>query len=382
MSDMLSQDEIDALLRGTPSDDEPTDTSSDDGLEELDEMEIDALGEVGNISLGNSATALSALLNQKVEITTPHVRMITMDELRSRYPIPHVALRVGYTEGFKGENVLILTQRDASVIANLMMGGDGMVEENHEMEPIALSAVQEAMNQMMGAAATSMSTVFSMRIDISPPAVEIFDFSQEKSIVDSFSLWESMVIIEFDLKIGTLIDSKIVQLAPLEFSKQLIQKLFSASTTTTEEAKGATHEPVQPSPQVAPQQTQQTQQMPQQEQRYETPVAPKKEPVGVSPVQFGQFEEVQQEGVPGNIGMLYDVPLNVTVELGRTRRSVRDILELTQGSIIELDKLAGEPVDVFVNNTLIATGEVVVIEENFGVRITEIVNTKERLRMF
>ena len=376
MSDMLSQDEIDALLRGTPSAEEPTDTGSTDDLHQLDEMEIDALGEVGNISLGNSATALSALLNQKVEITTPHVRMITMEELRSRYPIPHVALRVGYTEGFKGENVLILTQRDASVIANLMMGGDGVVDESLEMEPIALSAVQEAMNQMMGAAATSMSTVFSMRIDISPPAVEIFDFSQEKTIVDSFSLWESMVIIEFDLKIGTLIDSKIVQLAPLDFSKQLIQKLFSASTTTTESAPTAptsSHEPVREQPR-APQ--------PQPEPRYEAPPEQKKEPVGVSPVQFGQFSEVQQEGPPGNIGMLYDVPLNVTVELGRTRRSVRDILELTQGSIIELDKLAGEPVDVFVNNTLIATGEVVVIEENFGVRITEIVNTIERLRMF
>jgi len=376
MSDMLSQDEIDALLRGTPSAEEPTDTSSTEDLHQLDEMEIDALGEVGNISLGNSATALSALLNQKVEITTPHVRMITMEELRSRYPIPHVALRVGYTEGFKGENVLILTQRDASVIANLMMGGDGVVDESLEMEPIALSAVQEAMNQMMGAAATSMSTVFSMRIDISPPAVEIFDFSQEKSIVDSFSLWESMVIIEFDLKIGTLIDSKIVQLAPLDFSKQLIQKLFSASTTTTESA------PTAPTSSQEPVREQATAPQPPPEPRYEAPPEQKKEPVGVSPVQFGQFSEVQQEGPPGNIGMLYDVPLNVTVELGRTRRSVRDILELTQGSIIELDKLAGEPVDVFVNNTLIATGEVVVIEENFGVRITEIVNTKERLRMF
>lgn len=375
MSDMLSQDEIDALLRGTPSNDEPQDTDAD---EILDDMEIDALGEVGNISLGNSATALSALLNQKVEITTPHVRMISMEELRSRYPIPHVALRVGYTEGFKGENVLILTQRDASVIANLMMGGDGVIDESIEMDPIALSAVQEAMNQMMGAAATSMSTVFSMRIDISPPAVEIFDFSQDKSIVDSFSLWENMVIIEFDLKIGTMIDSKIVQLAPLDFSKQLIQKLFSASTTQqAEPAPQATAQaqPEQPQAQPTP--------APAMEQRTVVPPPePKATPVGVSPVQFSQLGEMEVEGTPGNIGMLYDVPLNVTVELGRTRRSVRDILELTQGSVIELDKLAGEPVDVLVNNTLIATGEVVVIEENFGVRITEIVNTKERLRMF
>ncbi|WP_323678739.1 flagellar motor switch phosphatase FliY [Exiguobacterium indicum] len=379
MSDMLSQDEIDALLRGTPSNDEPQDS---DAEEILDDMEIDALGEVGNISLGNSATALSALLNQKVEITTPHVRMISMEELRSRYPIPHVALRVGYTEGFKGENVLILTQRDASVIANLMMGGDGVIDESLEMDPIALSAVQEAMNQMMGAAATSMSTVFSMRIDISPPAVEIFDFSQDKSIVDSFSLWENMVIIEFDLKIGTMIDSKIVQLAPLDFSKQLIQKLFSASTTQqAEPAPQATAQaqPEQPQPQAQAQPTP----APEMEQRTVVPPPePKATPVGVSPVQFSQLGEMEVEGTPGNIGMLYDVPLNVTVELGRTRRSVRDILELTQGSVIELDKLAGEPVDVLVNNTLIATGEVVVIEENFGVRITEIVNTKERLRMF
>jgi len=376
MSDMLSQDEIDALLRGTPSTDEPQET---DAEEILDDMEIDALGEVGNISLGNSATALSALLNQKVEITTPHVRMISMDELRSRYPIPHVALRVGYTEGFKGENVLILTQRDASVIANLMMGGDGVIDESLEMDPIALSAVQEAMNQMMGAAATSMSTVFSMRIDISPPAVEIFDFSQDKSIVDSFSLWENMVIIEFDLKIGTMIDSKIVQLAPLDFSKQLIQKLFSASTTQQSEPAP------QPTTQAQPSQSQaQPTPTPVMEQRTQVnpPPEPKATPVGVSPVQFSQLGEMEVEGTPGNIGMLYDVPLNVTVELGRTRRSVRDILELTQGSVIELDKLAGEPVDVLVNNTLIATGEVVVIEENFGVRITEIVNTKERLRMF
>ena len=140
-----------------------------------------------------------------------------------------------------------------------------------------------------------------------------------------------------------------------------------------QQLKSLHHEPVREQPAAS---------QPQPEPRYEAPPEQKKEPVGVSPVQFGQFSEVQQEGPPGNIGMLYDVPLNVTVELGRTRRSVRDILELTQGSIIELDKLAGEPVDVFVNNTLIATGEVVVIEENFGVRITEIVNTKERLRMF
>jgi flagellar motor switch protein FliN/FliY len=186
------------------------------------------------------------------------------------------------------------------------MGGDGVIDESLEMDPIAVSAVQEAMNQMMEAAATSMSTVFSMRIDISPPAVEIFDFSQDKSIVDSFSLWENMVIIEFDLKIGTMIDSKIVQLAPLDFSKQLIQKLFSASTTQQVEPAPQVTDQAQPSPSPpsAP------------AMALQTTVAspePKATPVGVSPVQFSQLGEMEVEGTPGNIGMLYDVPLNVTV---------------------------------------------------------------------
>lgn len=373
MSEMLSQDEIDALLRGT-SDNTPT-PEVDAKEEHLDSMESDALGEIGNISFGNSATALSTLLQQKVEITTPVVSEVRIEALRERYPTPHVALRVGYTEGIQGENVLVLTREDAAIISDLMLGGTGENVDPESLDEIRLSAVQEAMNQMMGAAATSLSTVFSKKIDISPPLVEVFDATKNQTIIDRLELWETMVLIEFNLKVGTLIDSTIVQIAPIQFGKQLVDELMKA----TGEAQAAP-EPVKAQPQgEAPKPQPQAQQQAQ-------PVAPqpskqKSMPeVAVSQAEFMPLQSpASQEAAPANLGLLYDVPLNVTVELGRTKKSVREVLELSQGSIIELDKLAGEPVDIYVNQQRIARGEVVVIEENFGVRVTEIIQPHERI---
>ncbi|MCM3279373.1 flagellar motor switch phosphatase FliY [Exiguobacterium sp. MER 193] len=373
MSEMLSQDEIDALLRGT-SDNTPT-PEVDAKEEHLDSMESDALGEIGNISFGNSATALSTLLQQKVEITTPVVSEVRIEALRERYPTPHVALRVGYTEGIQGENVLVLTREDAAIISDLMLGGTGENVDPESLDEIRLSAVQEAMNQMMGAAATSLSTVFSKKIDISPPLVEVFDATKNQTIIDRLELWETMVLIEFNLKVGTLIDSTIVQIAPIQFGKQLVYELMKA----TGEAQAAP-EPVKAQPQAeAPKPQPQAQQQAQ-------PVAPqpskqKSMPeVAVSQAEFMPLQSpASQEAAPANLGLLYDVPLNVTVELGRTKKSVREVLELSQGSIIELDKLAGEPVDIYVNQQRIARGEVVVIEENFGVRVTEIIQPHERI---
>ncbi|WP_312049383.1 flagellar motor switch phosphatase FliY [Exiguobacterium profundum] len=373
MSEMLSQDEIDALLRGT-SDNTPT-PEVDAKEEHLDSMESDALGEIGNISFGNSATALSTLLQQKVEITTPVVSEVRIEALRERYPTPHVALRVGYTEGIQGENVLVLTREDAAIISDLMLGGTGENVDPESLDEIRLSAVQEAMNQMMGAAATSLSTVFSKKIDISPPLVEVFDATKNQTIIDRLELWETMVLIEFNLKVGTLIDSTIVQIAPIQFGKQLVDELMKA----TGEAQAAP-EPVKAQPQAeAPKPQPQAQQQAQ-------PVTPqpskqKSMPeVSVSQAEFMPLQSpASQEAAPANLGLLYDVPLNVTVELGRTKKSVREVLELSQGSIIELDKLAGEPVDIYVNQQRIARGEVVVIEENFGVRVTEIIQPHERI---
>lgn len=373
MSEMLSQDEIDALLRGT-SDNTPT-PEVDAKEEHLDSMESDALGEIGNISFGNSATALSTLLQQKVEITTPVVSEVRIEALRERYPTPHVALRVGYTEGIQGENVLVLTREDAAIISDLMLGGTGENVDPESLDEIRLSAVQEAMNQMMGAAATSLSTVFSKKIDISPPLVEVFDATKNQTIIDRLELWETMVLIEFNLKVGTLIDSTIVQIAPIQFGKQLVDELMKATGEVQAASEPVKAQPKAEAPKPQPQAQQQAQ-----------PVAPqpskqKSMPeVAVSQAEFMPLQSpASQEAVPANLGLLYDVPLNVTVELGRTKKSVREVLELSQGSIIELDKLAGEPVDIYVNQQRIARGEVVVIEENFGVRVTEIIQPHERI---
>lgn len=373
MSEMLSQDEIDALLRGTSDN---TSTSEVEAKEEhLDSMESDALGEIGNISFGNSATALSTLLQQKVEITTPVVSEVRIEALRERYPTPHVALRVGYTEGIQGENVLVLTREDAAIISDLMLGGSGENVDPESLDEIRLSAVQEAMNQMMGAAATSLSTVFSKKIDISPPLVEVFDATMNQTIIDRLELWETMVLIEFNLKVGTLIDSTIVQIAPIQFGKQLVDELMKATGKAQTAPEPVKAQPQAETPKPQPQAQQQAQ-----------PVAPqpnkqKSMPeVAVSQAEFMPLQSpASQETAPANLGLLYDVPLNVTVELGRTKKSVREVLELSQGSIIELDKLAGEPVDIYVNQQRIARGEVVVIEENFGVRVTEIIQPHERI---
>ena len=373
MSEMLSQDEIDALLRGT-SDNTPT-PEVDAKEEHLDSMESDALGEIGNISFGNSATALSTLLQQKVEITTPVVSEVRIEALRERYPTPHVALRVGYTEGIQGENVLVLTREDAAIISDLMLGGTGENVDPESLDEIRLSAVQEAMNQMMGAAATSLSTVFSKKIDISPPLVEVFDATKNQTIIDRLELWETMVLIEFNLKVGTLIDSTIVQIAPIQFGKQLVDELMKATGGAQAAPEPVKAQPQAEAPKPQPQAQQQAQPVtPQPSKQKSMPE------VAVSQAEFMPLQSpASQETAPANLGLLYDVPLNVTVELGRTKKSVREVLELSQGSIIELDKLAGEPVDIYVNQQRIARGEVVVIEENFGVRVTEIIQPHERI---
>ncbi|NLS88416.1 flagellar motor switch phosphatase FliY [Bacillus subtilis] len=370
----LSQDEIDALLNGTGSTlDEPEVPEVDD----LSEMERDAIGEIGNISFGSSATALSTLLNQKVDITTPSVTVIPKSKISDAFPEPYVAIEVNYTEGFSGSNLLVVEQSDAAIIADLMIGGDGKGADP-SLGEIHLSAVQEAMNQMMGSAATSMSTVFSKKIDISPPRVELLDVTEEKG-TDRIPDDEMLVKVSFNLKVGELIDSSIMQLYPLTFAKDLISSLMNsgnaeeATTAQPDATYEQPKEPVTPEPRIEPKQ-----QQPQPPKRQGT--AKKAEPVQVSPVEFSAFDPNEATQAPiNNLDMLLDIPLSITVELGRTKRSVKEILELSAGSIIELDKLAGEPVDILVNQRIVAKGEVVVIEENFGVRVTDILSQAERI---
>ncbi|MEG7334123.1 flagellar motor switch phosphatase FliY [Bacillus subtilis] len=367
----LSQDEIDALLNGTGgTPDEPEVPE----VHDLSDMERDAIGEIGNISFGSSATALSTLLNQKVDITTPSVTVIPKSKISDAFPEPYVAIEVNYTEGFSGSNLLVVEQNDAAIIADLMIGGDGKGADP-SLGEIHLSAVQEAMNQMMGSAATSMSTVFSKKIDISPPRVELLDVTEEKG-TDRIPDDEMLVKVSFNLKVGDLIDSSIMQLYPLTFAKDLISNLMNTESAEEETTPQPDVTYEQPKAPVTPEPRREPQQQPPKRQGTQKKAAP----VQVSPVEFSAFDPNEASQAPiNNLDMLLDIPLSITVELGRTKRSVKEILELSAGSIIELDKLAGEPVDILVNRRIVAKGEVVVIEENFGVRVTDILSQAERI---
>lgn len=421
---MLSQEEIDALLRGT--EEEVFDHSDDLNLNDyLSEMEKDALGEIGNISFGSSATALSTLLNQKVDITTPEVSVLLQSKLVEEFPHPYVAIQVRYTEGFSGTNLLVIKQSDAAIIADLMLGGDGQ-NPTELMDEIQLSAVQEAMNQMMGSAATSMSTIFSKRVDISPPSIDILDIQQGEG-TEKIPDDDMFVKVSFRLKIGDLVDSNIMQLLQLNFAKSLVEELLNPTSesrqndtiqnevlpdTQTLQSSQSSHYsieqpyPNQTMPESSTHTSHRTQEQPfmQEQNSYRTTpyqhhmpqqgmneyrsepqhfgsTFPQGMQPNVQPAVFSNFEPFKlQEAEARNLDMLMDIPLQITVELGRTSRSVKEILELSPGSIIELDKLAGEPVDILVNNRPVARGEVVVIDENFGVRVTDIISKSDRIK--
>ncbi|MDC3414127.1 flagellar motor switch phosphatase FliY [Aquibacillus sp. 3ASR75-11] len=370
---MLSQDEIDALLKKT---EESTNPNSEQPHTEkplmehyLSELEQDALAEIGNISFGSSATTLSKLLNQKVDITTPETSLILKENLQDEFPQPQVGVQVNYTEGFKGTNLLVIKTIDAAVIADLMLGGDG-VNPAEQLDDIHLSAVQEAMNQMMGTAATSMSTIFKKRIVISPPSISVLDTEDNGSAV--IPAQEILFKVSFNIKIGNLIDSNIMQLVPVHFAKELVDQLLNPMDNQEETASVTKH----------------TNETNKTYQANNTDKEPRyiganmvDQNVQMHPAAFSNFENVNvTKGEQRNLNMLLDIPLQVTVELGQTKRTIKDILDLSSGSVIELDKLAGEPVDIKVNDKLIAKGEVVVIDENFGVRVTDILSQSDRLK--
>ncbi|SFA41761.1 flagellar motor switch protein FliN/FliY [Parageobacillus thermantarcticus] len=384
--EMLSQDEIDALLRGT---------DENDDIPQLDEvlspLEQDALGEIGNISFGSSATALSVLLNQKVEITTPSVSIIQRKNVDSEFPQPYVAIQVNYTDGFLGTNLLVIKQEDAAIIADLMLGGDG-TNTAGELGEIQLSAVQAAMNQMMGSAATSMSTIFGKRVDISPPTVHLLDIKEKKGI-EYLPNEDIFIKVSFRLKIGDLIDLSIMQLLPIDFAKELVQQLLHSNGETNSSNSAAEAGKETAAQEAAASQSSVTAGTSGAQPSYEPSKTEARETtnhfgtnarVGERQIQSADFAEFEPsppvDTEVKNLSLLLDVPLQVTVELGRTKRSVQEILHLSSGSIIELDKLAGEPVDILVNNKLIAKGEVVVIDENFGVRVTDIISQSDRLK--
>ena len=470
MDGMLSQDEINALLSGmdlsddgTPSgigsNEEVTEVPSSepaanepvkalDSSENLTDVEKDAIGEVANISMGASATTLYTLVNRKVNITTPIVELATWNTLMGDYERPCVFIQIKYTMGLDGTNILVLKEHDVKVITDLMMGGDGSNTDG-ELGELHLSAISEAMNQMMGSAATSLSTMLKTTIDISPPESSLLDLTKIKSgsEVAPF-LGGTFVKISFRMQIDDVVDSSIMQLYPIEFARKLVETFIgstkaesdsTASQTASQPAENPMNSPAGQNGSNMAMNSQmdgygmnamggqmgmnQMGQMPMgmnpqgmnpmgmnQMGNMQMGMNPQMNPqvgmgapmgmnpmgmysqsmnpqmgmnpqmnmgmqnVNIQPAQFQSFSN-DGTGIHGqeNIGLIMDVPLEVTVELGRTTKSISEILSFSPGTIIELDRIAGEPIDVLVNGKLVAKGEVVVIEESFSVRITEII---------
>ncbi|MEE3467780.1 MAG: flagellar motor switch phosphatase FliY [Eubacterium sp.] len=395
MDGMLSQEEINALLGsmeedsgGGDADDAAAaapDAGAPAGNDALSADEADALGEIANISMGTAATTLSILVNNRVDITTPKVTTISIDDLSREQPTPCVFIHISYVKGLEGKNILILKEDDVKVITDLMMGGDG-TNTDQELSELHLSAICEAMNQMMGSAATSMSSMINDTVDISPPTATRVDLAENikgelEGLVES-----SFVQVAFRMEIGDLVDSQIMQLYPTDFAKRVYKQFAGISDEPEPAPAPAAPEPEpapaaaapEPAPAPAPQAAPQAAAPPPMQQPQMAPppmYAYPPQDYNIAPAQFQSFMAPPDlSGIaPENIDLIMDVPLEVTVELGRTSKSIKEILDFSPGTIIELDKLAGEPIDVLVNGKFVAKGEVVVIEESFGIRVTEII---------
>ena len=407
-NNFLSQEEINALLSGESTDSEDSNVSSS-GSENMEdaitETDKDLLGEIGNISMGSASTALYQLINQQVNITTPVVSVTTLKEIKEGFETPNIVLDIEYIAGIVGRNILIIKTYDGLVISNLMMGGDGKVTDVHELSELEISAVSEAMNQMIGSAATSMATMFGRKVDISPPTSKVVT-DDLVPISDSIPEDQPIVKVSFKMTIGDIVDSNIMQIFPIETAKNIVAIMTgedSGDKTDEQQPEKPKEEPIvnkeihtQPEPQIqqtvseqpmqyeqpqmqmqqqqyAPQQQMQGYGQPQMQSYMQQPqmygggqVQQYAQPVEVHQAAFEPL--TPQNSVPPikNIDLIMDVPLDISVVLGRTKKSIQDILNLGAGSLIELDKLAEEPVEILVNGKQIALGEVVVVDENFG----------------
>ncbi|MGB4589273.1 MAG: flagellar motor switch phosphatase FliY [Clostridiaceae bacterium] len=335
----LSQAEVDALLM-------KKNAAEETGLKESDK---DVIGEVGNITMSTAATTLSSLINRRVSITTPRVHYIHFEEIVEGCEIPKVVTRIEFKEGLVGNNLLMVDMKDAAIIADLMMGGDG-TKGNKELTEFELSAVSEAMNQMIGSASTSMAQMLGKNIDILPPEVSVWN-NKENIDYRKFITEDYICKISFRLYVEGLIESEIMQIYTLDTVKEIVSIMMGDSAKVQPEKESVVVE------------------------------LPRKQPeMQVQKPVFAPLEDTAGINQKRNLDLIMDVPLEFSVVLGKTKKTIQDILALGAGSVVELNKLADEPLEVYVNGKLIAHGEVVVINENFGIRMTQILSKEQRVK--
>lgn len=411
-------------------------------------MELDAIGEIMNISLGSSATAVSNMLDHRVDITTPSVSVVSVDEFSIGDLEPAIGIEIRYVSGLEGSNIMLLKKSDVKVIVDILMGTE-TPDEEFELNELTISAVCEVMNQMMGAASTALSDFLGHPVNISTPQSFPLDNMEEFKKDHFVSNSSTLVVVRFLLSIEDILKSEFVNVMSVDLARELLAGFEMNFGTVPSEESAPAPEPKpapQPEPQPAPQpqsaaqsaggpvlsqeeiermlggmggQSQPAQ--PQQEPVQQAPVqqAPVQQaPVQQAPVQQVPVQQIPVQQVPvqqaaptwpapepklinatpmsfapldvedrlgkeqaDNLELIMSVPLEISVEIGRTRRKVEDILSFSKGSLVVLDKLAGDQVDLFVNGLCVARGDVVVIDDNFGVRITEVLKQSELLKL-
>lgn len=372
------------------------------------DVQKDAIGEILNISMGSAATAVSEMLSAKVWITTPRVEVKTAKEMEYHKLEPAVCVKIQYVKGLSGTNMMVWKQDDVQLILNQLMGQPLEVSPDFEFDELNISAVSEVMNQMMGASATALSNFLGFTIDISTPQAVIMDEVSSNFDVTEFDPDDPVVAVTFDLEIDNVIKSEFASVMGIDLAKTIVSKMLGETDAEEEPAPAAaapapapapapTPAPAAaaPAPMPMPDPAAMGQQMPP-PSPYGAPMPypypypmpapaqggygyPQSAPINIQNAQFQSFDEpsVKLSGEQrDNLNLLMDVPLQISVEIGSARRKVKDILEFAQGSIIELERQAGAPVDIVVNGNLIAKGDVVVIDDNFAVRITEIIKSK------
>lgn len=402
---LLHQDEVDALLKAAAAPGISTETASDLTAQQaadtnkdtlaseaadssgaiegaLNSEERDALGEIGNISMGSAATTLSQLLNKRVLITSPTVNVKSQKEFLKGFNMPFLMIKVKFKEGFDGYNVLIIKMRDAIVMANLMMGGDG-IEISEEISEMEISAAAEAMNQMIGTASTSLADLLNRNINIMPPETELVIDTEEMDINLPFS--DPIVVISFRMNIEDLLDTSIMQVIDMGTAREQSDLLWKKFSSGEEEEVGVMQDEEIPElpPEIMGNGT-----VPQFEEvlsvANDAPAPPnggartKALPTPSRPV-GGTGSSLPPQIDPEKFNLLLDIPLKVSVVLGRTKKQIKDVLQMTPGAIVELETIVGEPVEILVNGKLVARGEVVVVNENFGVKINNIISTRDRI---
>ncbi|MEG2295194.1 MAG: flagellar motor switch phosphatase FliY [Oscillospiraceae bacterium] len=366
----------------------------------LDDMERDVIGEILNISMGSAATAISTMLDKKVVITTPQVFTQTVESIDYAELEPAICIEITYVEGISGNNVMVFRQNDIRLILDQLMGRDSSEDEAFEFDEMSISAACEVMNQMMGASATALSNFLNRKIDISPPKAYVIDDIDIRENI-GIPMQDTVTVIKFNLEIEGIMNSEFISVMSMSLAKEIIGQSMQFPQEEVVEVK-TTPTPTPPPMQQTP--------PPMQQQAlggypppgygavppnyYGQPMMPPPnnyQPQSiVRPQSDVNVQNVVYENLDGygameglynskNLDLILSVPLRVSIEIGQTKKKIKEILDFTQGTVIELDKQAGAPVDVIVNGKLIARGDVVVIDDNFAVRITEILQKREIL---